>query len=117
MGEQLYLERFVCIDHEARRERFPNAARPGEHFEIAPKTAQRSIDRCTAHQVKITDVDITHLREKLGLSQDRFVALFGLSSRTVRNWEQGVRHPEGPARILFQVIDREPEAVMRTLRG
>ena len=73
--------------------------------------------RGTAHQVKVTDVDITHLREKLGLSQDRFATLFGLSARTVRNWEQGVRHPEGPARILLQVIDREPEAVMRALRG
>jgi putative transcriptional regulator len=73
--------------------------------------------RGSAHEVKITDVDITHLREKLGLSQDRFAALFGLSARTVRNWEQGVRYPEGPARILLQVIDREPEAVMRALRG
>lgn len=27
----------------------------------------------------------------------------------------GGRHPEGPARILLQVIDREPEAVMRAL--
>jgi hypothetical protein len=27
------------------------------------------------------------------------------------------RRPEGPARILLQVIDREPEAVMRALRG
>ncbi len=35
-------------------------------------------------------------------------SLFGLSARTVRNWEQGVRHPEGPSRILLQVIDREP---------
>lgn len=73
--------------------------------------------RGTTHQVKVADVDITRLREKLGLSQDRFAALFGLSSRTVRNWEQGVRHPEGPARILLQVIDREPEAVMRALHG
>ncbi|NVN90317.1 MAG: helix-turn-helix domain-containing protein [Desulfuromonadales bacterium] len=68
--------------------------------------------RGTAHQVKDEDVDITQLREKLGLSQARFAALFGLSARTVRNWEQGVRHPEGPARILLQVIDREPEAVI-----
>ena len=44
MGEQLYLERFVWFDNEARRERFPNATKLGEHFEIAPKTAQRSID-------------------------------------------------------------------------
>ena len=71
--------------------------------------------RGTAHQVQVADVDITHLREKLGLSQNRFATLFGLSPRTVRNWEQGVRHPEGPARILLQVIDREPEAVMRAL--
>ncbi len=73
--------------------------------------------RGRAHKVKLADVDITHLREKLGLSQDRFAALFGLSSRTVRNWEQGVRRPEGPARVLLQVIDREPEAVMRALRA
>lgn len=44
VGEQLYLERFVWFDHEARRERYPNANKLGEHFEIAPKTAQRSID-------------------------------------------------------------------------
>jgi hypothetical protein len=44
MGDQLYLERFVWFDNEARRERFPNASKLGEHFEIAPKTAQRSID-------------------------------------------------------------------------
>lgn len=34
--------------------------------------------RGMSHQVKVADVDITHLREKLGLSQDRFAALFGL---------------------------------------
>lgn len=73
--------------------------------------------RGTTHQVKVADVDITQLREKLGLSQDRFAALFGLSARTVRNWEQGVRQPEGPARILLQVIDQEPEAVMRALHA
>jgi putative transcriptional regulator len=73
--------------------------------------------RGVARQVKLADVDITHLREKLGLSQDRFAALFGLSPRTVRNWEQGVRRPEGPAKVLLQVIDREPEAVMRALHA
>ncbi len=28
MGDQLYLERFVWFDHEARRERFPNPDEP-----------------------------------------------------------------------------------------
>lgn len=44
MGDQLYLERFIWFDNETRRERFPNASRLGDHFEIALKTAQRSID-------------------------------------------------------------------------
>jgi hypothetical protein len=44
MGDQLYLERFVWFDNEARHERFPDASKLGDHFEIAPKTAQRSID-------------------------------------------------------------------------
>jgi putative transcriptional regulator len=79
--------------------------------------ADGDTSRGMTHTVRIEDIDITRLREKLGLSQDRFAALFGLSARTVRNWEQGVRHPEGPAKILLQVIDREPEAVMRALRG
>ena len=86
-------------------------------LEDALAYADGDSSRGTAHAVKVADVNITQLREKLGLSQDRFAALFGLSPRTVRNWEQGIRHPEGPARILLQVIDREPEAVMRALRG
>ncbi len=44
MGDQLYLERFVWFDNETRHGRFPNASMLGQHFEIAPKTAQRSID-------------------------------------------------------------------------
>jgi putative transcriptional regulator len=79
--------------------------------------AEGDTNRGVTHQVQVADINITQLREKLGLSQDRFAALFGLSSRTVRNWEQGIRHPEGPARTLLQVIDREPEAVMRALHG
>ena len=43
MGDQLYLERFIWFDSEARLERFPNSIKLGEHFEISPKTAQRSI--------------------------------------------------------------------------
>ena len=62
---------------------------------------------------------LTYLKlsgKKLGLLLN-FNVLHMKDGIKVRNWEQGVRHPEGPARILLQVIDREPEAVMRALRG
>jgi len=44
MGEQLFLERFVWFDSEARRGRYPNAFKLARKFEIATKSAQRSID-------------------------------------------------------------------------
>ena len=72
--------------------------------------------RGVAHKVEIHEVDVAALRKRLGLSQARFAATFGFSPKTVRNWEQGLRHPEGPARILLQVIEKEPEAVLRALR-
>jgi len=67
-------------------------------------------------KVEVPNVDIAGLRRRLGLSQSRFAAIFGFSPKTIRNWEQGIRHPEGPARILIRVIEREPEAVLRALR-
>ncbi|BCG47921.1 Transcriptional regulator, YafY family [Citrifermentans bremense] len=44
MGEQLFLERFIWFDNEARRDRYPNAFKLAAQFEISTKTAQRSID-------------------------------------------------------------------------
>jgi putative transcriptional regulator len=47
--------------------------------------------------------------------QTEFAAWFGISPGTLRNWEQDRRVPEGPARVLLRVIERDPEAVRRAL--
>lgn len=44
MGEQIFLERFFWFDQQLRSSRYPNAATLAAQFEIAAKTAQRSID-------------------------------------------------------------------------
>lgn len=67
------------------------------------------------HTVHVPDVDVKAIRAKLGLSQDRFAAAFGVSAKTIRKWEQRKRRPTGPARVLLNVIDREPAAVRRAL--
>lgn len=59
--------------------------------------------------------DVAAIRKKLGLSQDRFARRFGLSPATVRDWEQGRRQPDAPARNLLKVIDYAPETVERAL--
>ena len=59
--------------------------------------------------------DVRALRESLGLSQEAFAERFQLSLRTLQDWEQERRVPEGPARVLLRVIEREPEAATRAL--
>ena len=63
----------------------------------------------------VRPLDVAAIRAKTGLSQVRFARAFQISPHTLRNWEQGRRLPEGPARALLLAIDRDPEAVMRAL--
>ena len=58
------------------------------------------------------EIDVPALRARFGLSQPRFAALLGISVGTLRNWEQGRRRPEGPARVLLRIASRDPEAVL-----
>lgn len=60
-------------------------------------------------------LDVKAIRQKVGMSQDVFAGHFGVSKRTLQEWEQGRRHPSGAARAFLVVIDREPGAVRRAL--
>jgi putative transcriptional regulator len=62
-------------------------------------------------------LDAAALRKKSGLSQEEFARCYGINLATLRNWEQGVRSPDGPARVLLMVIASEPEAVERALKA
>ena len=55
------------------------------------------------------------MRRRTGLTQAAFARRFGLPLGTLRNWEQGIRTPQGPARALLRVIDAKPEAALRAL--
>ncbi len=60
--------------------------------------------------------DVRNIRDGYGLSQAEFAALLGISVATLRNWEQGRRAPEGPARVLLRVAARHPKAVWDVVR-
>ncbi len=62
-------------------------------------------------------MDVAAIRNSLGLSQVDFAMRFGFKLDAVQNWEQGCRRPEGAARALLRVIEREPAAVQRALAG
>jgi putative transcriptional regulator len=56
-----------------------------------------------------------HIRWKLGLSQSKFAAAFGIPLGTLRDWEQHRRVPDQAAKSYLEVIARDPAAVRRAL--
>jgi putative transcriptional regulator len=60
--------------------------------------------------------DVKAIRAKLGVSQEEFASLLGISVRTLENWEQKRRIPKGPARVLLAVAAAHPDAVWDVVR-
>jgi putative transcriptional regulator len=57
--------------------------------------------------------EVTQLRATFGISQGDFAARFGIGLRTLQQWEQRRRAPEGPARLLLRIIADHPDIVER----
>ena len=53
-------------------------------------------------------------RAQVGLSQQDFADLLGVSARTLQDWEQGRREPNGAARTLLRLAVAYPD-VLREL--
>ena len=60
-------------------------------------------------------IDIKKIRENLHKSQTEFAFMIGISVGTLRNWEQGRRYPEGPARALLKIAAENPEVFEKAL--
>src|SRR5687768_4557279 len=68
-----------------------------------------------ARKAEIKAPDVRRIREKAGLSQSEFARMLHVSPKTLQNWEQKRRQPNGPAIALLKVVESEPEMVLRTL--
>jgi putative transcriptional regulator len=64
---------------------------------------------------RIQNPNVSSIRRHLGLTQEKFAELLGISPATLRNWEQGRRRPEGAARVLLCVAAKYPRAVLDTV--
>ena len=70
-----------------------------------------------SREFSFAEPDVKAIREKIGLSQSKFAGLIGVSVRTLQNWEQGHRHPTGPAKVLLKLVQSNPESVFKELHG
>ncbi len=61
------------------------------------------------------EINVKAIREKLHISQKEFAGYFGVSVRTLQEWEQHRRTPTTIARNFLKVIDKAPKAVLKAL--
>jgi len=73
--------------------------------------------RTASRVYEIRPPEIRMVRERLDVSQGEFAVMIGVSTRTLQNWEQGRRQPEGPAKALLTIASRNPTAVLDALHG
>ncbi len=55
--------------------------------------------------------DAVEARNRVGMSQNAFADLMGVSVRTLQDWEQGRRTPSKAAQTLLRVALTHPEAL------
>lgn len=62
-------------------------------------------------------VNVRHLRERLGMTQEQFSLAYRIPLGILRDWEQGRKRPDATARAYLLVIEGDPQGVARTLRA
>ncbi len=60
---------------------------------------------------------VREIRESLALSQRQFASIVHVSIKTLRNWEQGIRTPDGAAAALLTAIRNDPKHVLAALNS
>ena len=61
--------------------------------------------------------DVQKIRGSYNMTQIDFATLLGVSVDTLQNWEQGRRSPQGPARILLQIVAKHPDVVWDVVKA
>jgi putative transcriptional regulator len=59
---------------------------------------------------------VREVRESLSLTQTQFAHRFGLSIRSLQEWEQARRLPDAAVLTYLRVIERNPKAVQLALK-
>ena len=58
--------------------------------------------------VELSADEIKNIRKKMNLSQMIFAKLLNVSLSSVKQWEQGVRNPNGSTMVLLELLQKDP---------
>jgi len=99
-----------------------------------PRTPIRPMTEAEIHAAAMADPDarpmtpeerktarriprVKTLRRALGLTQEEFAARYHIPLGTLRDWEQGRREPDQPARAYLKAIAGNPDGVLQGLKA
>ena len=77
---------------------------------LASVRQMKADQRSQIHNIEVSD--IVEARHRVGLSQDQFAVLLGVSKRTLQDWEQGRREPSGAAKSLIAIAMKRPDVLL-----
>jgi putative transcriptional regulator len=63
------------------------------------------------------NIDVKAIRTRLGLTQRQFALFMRVNQRTLQNWEQKRREPDGPAQVLLTIVIKDPNLVLEALHS
>jgi putative transcriptional regulator len=90
----------------------------GEDLIASMKQAAAHAQGRKVRGLRVTSVeipDVKTIRRALRMSQHRFAAVYRIPLATLKNWEQGRRHPDAPAAAYLLAIKRRPKQVMEAV--
>ncbi len=61
------------------------------------------------------NMDVKAVRKKMGMTQKDFAYSFGINLGTLRHWERGDRKPKGPALVLLNLVQKDPQTILNLL--
>jgi putative transcriptional regulator len=105
---------FKRLENMTEEELTANALSDPDNLPLT-KLEMRQFKPVHPKHAKTKSIDIKNIRKKLHLSQEKFAEYFGVSIRTLQDWEQHRHNPSKTARNFLLVVSKEPRAVQRAL--
>lgn len=91
----------------------PKAKKAARKAPIKAKTAairfEKTAAQATPRRPAVSPEQIVAIRRQLGFTQDQFAERLFATSKTLKNWEQGLAKPNAQAAVLIQLIGRHPQ--------
>jgi DNA-binding transcriptional regulator YiaG len=71
----------------------------------------------TIYVLPAKPAEVKEVRKKLAVTQQDFADIVGVSLQTIKAWETGLRHPDGPASKLMRILQKDPKFAARWARA